>query len=203
MEQIMLAQHRDGSLNHQTTIAMYRFRHEVFHDRLGWDVVSDNGMEHDEFDELDPVYVLAKSDLEVKGCCRLLPTTGAYMLKDTFPQLLYGQVAPQHPDVWELSRFAVATDETAGTGFGLSEMPIEMIRLAILFARENGIRRYVAVASLSLERMLRKFGMDITRFGAPVRIGRVMTVAGTLEVDEMTEFSLFGTFPEDAQKEAA
>ena len=82
-------------------------------------------------------------------------------------------------------------------------MPIEMIRLAILFARENGIRRYVAVASLSLERMLRKFGMDITRFGAPVRIGRVMTVAGTLEVDEMTEFSLFGTFPEDAQKEAA
>lgn len=203
MKRIMLAQHRDGSLNHQTAIAMYRFRHEVFHNRLGWDVVSDNGMEHDEFDELDPVYVLAKSDLEVKGCCRLLPTTGAYMLKDTFPQLLYGQAAPQHPDVWELSRFAVATDETDGTGFGLSEMPIEMIRLAILFARENGIRRYVAVASLSLERMLRKFGMDITRFGAPVRIGRVMTVAGTLEVDEMTEFSLFGTLPEDTQKEAA
>jgi len=44
--------------------------------------------------------------------------------------------------------------------------------------------------------------MNITRFGAPVRIGRVMTVAGTLEVDEMTDFPCSAP-PEDTQKEAA
>lgn len=202
MEQITLAQRRDGSLNHQTTTAMYRLRHDVFHDRLGWDVVSDNGMEHDEFDELDPVYVLAKRDLEVRGCWRLLPTTGPYMLKDTFPQLLHGQPAPQHPDVWELSRFAVATDGTEEAGFGLSSMPIEMIRLAIRFAKENGIRRYVSVTSVAIERMFRKLGVSVTRLAPPIKIGRVLTVACTLEIDEITEFALFGTLPEHAQREA-
>jgi acyl homoserine lactone synthase len=202
MEQIMLAQHRDGSLNHQTTTAMYRLRHNVFHDRLGWDVVSDNGMEHDEFDELDPVYVLAKRDLEIRGCSRLLPTTGSYMLKDIFPQLLHGEAAPQRHDVWELSRFAAATDATEETGFGLSKLPVEMIRLAVRFAKENGIRRYVAVTSVAVERMFKKLGVSVTRFGAPIKIGRVLTVACTLEIDEITEFALFGTLPEHAHREA-
>ena len=44
MRQIMLAQHGDGSLDHQAALGMYRLRHEVFHDRLGWDVNSDNGL---------------------------------------------------------------------------------------------------------------------------------------------------------------
>ena len=202
MQQITLAQRRDGSLNHQTTTAMYRFRHDVFHDRLGWDVVSDNGMEHDEFDELDPVYVLAKRDLEVRGCCRLLPTTGAYMLKDTFPQLLDGQAAPQQPDVWEISRFAVVTGETQSTGFGLGDMPVEVMQIAIRFAKENGISRYVTVTSVALERMFKKLGVNTMRLGAPIKIGRVLTVACTLEVDEITEFALFGTLPEHAQREA-
>jgi len=202
MEQIMLAQHRDGSLNHQTTTAMYRLRHDVFHDRLGWDVVSDNGMEHDEFDELDPVYLLAKKDLEVRGCWRLLPTTGPYMLKDVFPQLLHGEAAPQRHDVWELSRFAVATDAAEEAGFGLSKLPIEMLRLAVRFAKENGIRRYVSVTSVAVERLFKKLGVSATRLGAPIKIGRVLTVACTLEIDEITEFALFGTLPEHAHREA-
>src|SRR5687768_18329785 len=83
----MLAQHGNGSLDQRAVLGMYRLRHEVFHDRLGWEVTTDNGMEHDEFDHADPVYVLAKGDEgEVLGCWRLLPTTGPNMLKDTFPQ---------------------------------------------------------------------------------------------------------------------
>ena len=202
MEQIVLAQRKNGTLNHQTTNAMYRLRHDVFHDRLGWDVNSDNGMEHDEFDEIDPVYVLAKRDLEVRGCWRLLPTTGPYMLKDTFPQLLHGQAAPQHPDVWEVSRFAVVTDECE-SGFGLSEIPIEMLKLAVLFAKENGIRRYVSVVSVAIERMFKKLGISNSRLGSPIKIGRVLTVACTIEIDAITEFALFGTLPEHAEKEAA
>ena len=77
MGQIMLAQHGNGSLDQRAVMGMYRLRHEVFHDRLGWEVTNDNGMEHDEFDHADPVYVLAKGDEdEVLGCWRLLPTTG-------------------------------------------------------------------------------------------------------------------------------
>ena len=119
MGQIMLAQHGNGSLDQRAAMGMYQLRHEVFHDRLGWEVTTDNGMEHDEFDHADPVYVLAKGDEdEVLGCWRLLPTTGPNMLRDTFPQLLHGQRAPQQADVWELSRFAVTVPKYESAGFG-------------------------------------------------------------------------------------
>jgi acyl homoserine lactone synthase len=204
MGQIMLAQHGNGSLDQRATIGMYRLRHEVFHDRLGWEVTNDNGMEHDEFDHANPVYVLAKGDEdEVLGCWRLLPTTGPNMLRDTFPQLLHGQSAPQQTDVWELSRFAVTVPKYESAGFGFSDIPVKMMQTLFLFARHNGIARYVTVTTVAVERLIRKLGVNVSRLGAPIKIGRVLTVACYIEIDAITEFALFGTLPEDAQRIAA
>lgn len=204
MGHIMLMQHGDGSLNHQAAVGMYRLRHQVFHDRLGWDVNSDNGMEHDEFDRANPVYVLVKgADDEVLGCCRLLPTTGPNMLRDVFPQLLHGRPAPQQRDVWELSRFAIDSNKLECGGFGLSDTPIQMIRAAVRFAQSNNIRRYAIVTSVAVERMLYKLGVSLNRLGAPIRIGQVMTVTCALEIDQITEFALFGALPEHAPRMAA
>ena len=89
----------------QTMRRMFRFRHRVFHERLGWEVESRNGLEMDRFDALDPVYMVSENiRKEIDGSWRLLPTTGPYMLKDTFPQLLRGEAAPRDPAVWEISR---------------------------------------------------------------------------------------------------
>lgn len=200
----MLAQHGDGALDNQTALGMYRLRHEVFHDRLGWDVNSDNGMEHDEFDEANPVYVLVKNEgNEVQGCWRLLPTTGPNMLRDTFSELLHGQPAPQQDAVWELSRFAMLSSKLDRSGYGLSNTPIQMIQAAVRFAQKNGIERYVSVTSVAVERMFLKLGISMTRLGAPIKIGRILTVACTLEIDEITEFALFGTLPEHKYRLAA
>lgn len=204
MVQITLAQHGDGSLNRQAEIGMYRLRHEVFHDRLGWDVNSDNGMEHDEFDEANPVYVLAKGEEnEVMGCWRMLPTTGPNMLKDTFPQLLHGQPAPQQSNVWELSRFAVTSDRRDSTNCNFSALPIQMMQSLYKFARHNGIVRYVTVTTVAVEKLISKSGVNVSRLGPPVKIGRVMTVACAIEIDAITEFALFGTLPEHAPRLAA
>lgn len=204
MSEIMVARRGDKGLDQNAVMSMYRLRHAVFHDRLGWEVASDNGMEHDRFDECSPVYVLVKGDDgDIEGCWRLLPTTGPYMLKDVFPELLHGQPAPQQPDVWELSRFAVNTDKAEGAGFGLSGTPLRMIQAAVRFAQHNGIQRYVSVTSVAIERMFRKLGVTVTRLGEPIRIGRVLTVACTLEIDSATEFALFGTLPEYAPRQAA
>ncbi len=200
----MLAQHGNGSLDQRAAMGMYRLRHDVFHDRLGWEVTTDNGMEHDEFDHADPVYVLAKGDEdEVLGCWRLLPTTGPNMLRDTFPQLLHGQPAPQQPDVWELSRFAVMVPKHESSGFGFSDIPLKMMQWIVLFARHNGIKRYVTVTTVAVERLIRKQGINVSRLGTPIKIGRVMTVACSIEMDEITYFALFGTLPEDTQRKAA
>ena len=56
---------------------MFRLRFRMFRERLGWDVDCDDGQEHDGFDALDPLYVLAKEGTSVVGCWRMLPTTGA------------------------------------------------------------------------------------------------------------------------------
>ncbi|MBK8569364.1 MAG: GNAT family N-acetyltransferase [Nitrosomonadales bacterium] len=208
MSSIMLAQHGDGSLNRQAAMGMYRLRHDVFHDRLGWEVTSDNGMEHDEFDRANPVYVLVRGDgdedeNEVLGCWRLLPTTGPNMLKDTFPQLLHGQCAPQQADVWELSRFAVTAPKYESANYGFSAIPMRMMQKLFKFAQLNGIARYVTVTTVAVERLISKTGVNLSRFGPPIKIGRVLTVACSIEIDEITEFALFGTLPEHALRLAA
>src|SRR5690606_14870461 len=65
------------------------------------------GIEQDQFDRPDTVYVIAVSDKgNVIGCARLLPTEKPYLLGEVFPALLNGLEPPASPEVWELSRFA-------------------------------------------------------------------------------------------------
>ncbi|TCS62487.1 acyl-homoserine-lactone synthase [Varunaivibrio sulfuroxidans] len=88
--------------------AMFRQRHRVFKERLGWRVVSRDGREKDDYDDLNPIYLLAFDDCgALIGSARILPSTGRYMLKDTFPQLLDGTPPPVDPQIWEGSRLAV------------------------------------------------------------------------------------------------
>jgi len=204
MSEVMLARQGDGRVNDHLLAGMYRLRHTVFHDRLGWDVASDNGMEYDGFDRFKPVYILVRGDNnEIQGCWRMLPTMGPTMLRDVFPQLLHGQPMPQQTDVWEVSRFAVATTSAESGGFRFSEVSIRMMQKSVRFAQHNGINRYVAVISVALERLSRRIGVNINRFGPPIKIGNVLTVACTIEIDSITEFALFGTLPENASRKVA
>ncbi len=52
------------------------------------------------------------------GSWRLLPTTGPYMLRDVFPQLLHGVAAPAAADTWEISRFAVSKRVIGNSSLG-------------------------------------------------------------------------------------
>ncbi len=170
---------------------MYRLRAKVFKDRMGWDVPILSGMEIDGYDALDPYYMLiTTTDNEVSGCWRLLPTEGPYMLKDTFPELLYGHLAPEGKTVWELSRFAIETDGQAG--FGFAELALESMREIVSFGDHMGIDRYVTVTTTAIERMLRRAGIAITRFGPPMRIGVENAVALNIDLGVQTHTALFG-----------
>jgi len=64
---------------------MHQLRSKVFKDRLGWDVNAEDGLEIDEFDQLNPIYLLSKNDHnDVEGCLRLVPTSQPYMLEKIF-----------------------------------------------------------------------------------------------------------------------
>ncbi|WP_137174348.1 acyl-homoserine-lactone synthase [Massilia sp. HP4] len=164
---------------------MHTLRAKVFRGRLGWEVPVLSGMEIDGYDALEPRYMLMRDGETLRGCWRLLPTEGPYMLKDSFPQLLDGQEAPSDPHIWELSRFAI---ETEGAGsYGFSEMTMESIEAIIRHAHERGLSRYVTVTTTAIERMLRRAGVVTTRIGAPQAVGIETAVALYVEIEPTWE----------------
>lgn len=167
---------------------MFRLRYEVFAERLGWEVQTFDSMERDIYDDLPRVaYVLAKSPSGViDACWRILPTTGSYMLRDTFPELLHGQAAPATEDCWELSRFAVATDRTKTNHAAFGPISIALMAESAVFAKANGITRYVTVTTPVMERMLKYQGLHVHRIGPPIRIGVAAAVACMIEIDDIT-----------------
>ena len=201
MSEIAFGQYSNHTLDANALKRMYILRHAVFHDRLGWDVLSDKGMEYDFFDVLNPTYVLVKGNgAEIQGCSRLLPTIGPYMLKDVFPQLLHGRPAPECPSIWELSRFALSksksnTDQVISS-FGIRETSIRMLQSVVHFAFKNSIKCYVLVTTVAIERLLHKLGLDVCRFGPPLRIGNTMAVACWFDVNSPTESMAFGRSPQ-------
>jgi acyl homoserine lactone synthase len=162
---------------------MHKLRAKVFKDRLGWEVPVLSGMEIDGYDALEPMYMMIREPGPgtLRGCWRLLPTEGPYMLKDSFPALLHGAVAPAHARIWELSRFAIETD--CDSRFGLSQITMESFSEMVLYGRSHGIDRYVTVTTTSLERLVRRAGVAITRLGPPVQIGIEQAVALYIDVD--------------------
>ena len=171
--------------------SMFRLRSMVFADRLGWTVNSIQGRERDRFDELEPVYMIARDSSQPKqalGCWRLLPTSGPNMLRDIFPELLNGARMPCDPRVWEISRFAVATErQERGPTFGFSEIPVAMLRRLFSFSRERGIRAFVGVTSVAIERLTRNLELPMRRYAPACRIGGVRSLAFHLPMDKRAE----------------
>ncbi|WP_322015633.1 acyl-homoserine-lactone synthase [Paraburkholderia sp. J12] len=170
---------------------MYRLRARVFRDRMGWDIPTIAGMEVDGYDALGPHYMLIQETSgRVRGCWRMMPTEGPNMLRDTFAQLLHGETAPAGRQIWELSRFAIESDNEQA--FGFAELTTQAIRSAITFADRMGIQRYVTVTTTPIERMLRRTGMEIARLGAPQRIGVENAVALDIAMSQQTHTAMFG-----------
>lgn len=86
---------------------VYRLRHQVFVDELGWsDLRRDDEREIDQFDTPDAVHHIAVRDGRVVGYQRMLPTTKPHLLSDVFPELCAIE-RPSSLDTYELTRYCV------------------------------------------------------------------------------------------------
>ncbi|AML51449.1 acyl-homoserine-lactone synthase [Falsihalocynthiibacter arcticus] len=99
---------------------MFRDRALQFKNRLGWEVEVDaNGKECDDYDALNPLYVIwENTDGTHGGSMRFLPTTGPTMVNDHFNELSDG-VHIESPLIWECTRFCLAPNAPAGTATAL------------------------------------------------------------------------------------
>lgn len=161
----------------------YRLRARVFQERLNWDVATNEGLEVDAFDKLDPTYILAIDDRQsdVLGCARLLPGTGPMMLSETFPQLIERGAMPTGPHVVESSRFCVDTASLSAASVrsqGVHRVTASMFAGILEWSVANGFSVVATVTDLRLERIFRKTGLPFLRLGEPQWVGITQAVAG-------------------------
>ena len=150
---------------------MGQYRREVFINRLGWKLNTVNGMELDEFDGPDAVYVCSQDDDgNVNGVARLLPTTGPYLMEKVFPQLWAGTEMPCDPKIWELSRFAMvdpAKSERVSIHQASATYASTLLRHVIQAAITNGANSLITVSPVAMERVLHLNGFDVRRASVP------------------------------------
>ena len=108
---------------------MHRDRAAQFRDRLKWDVQVDAvGFERDQYDDLNPLYVIWEMpDGTHGGSMRFLPTSGRTMVHEHFPTLLGGaDIRSDH--IWECTRFCIAKGAGANVAAALMLAGGELIR---------------------------------------------------------------------------
>ena len=106
---IKIVYEEDGAQFPNLMDSMYRHRAAQFRDRLNWEVhVDEDGWERDEYDKLNPLYlVFEQGDGTHGGSMRFLPTTSDTMINDHFTDLT-GGVIIRSPFIWECTRFCLA-----------------------------------------------------------------------------------------------
>jgi len=89
--------------------SMFQDRAAQFSRRLNWDVsVNADGEERDEYDDLNPLYVIwQRADGRHGGSMRFLPTIGRTMVAEHFADLT-GGIHIESPLIWECTRFCLA-----------------------------------------------------------------------------------------------
>jgi len=173
-----------------TEHALAVYRHKIFIERLGWNLPVEHGVERDQFDHPETLYVMTREpDGEVCGCARLLPTTEPYLLSEVFPHLMGGAQVPRSREVWELSRFAAATakpnpevDPALNTRC--------LLAAAVKVAAAHGAMRLITVSPLGIDRLLHRMGVHAHRAGPPMFAEGKPIFACWIEIDEQTTEAL-------------
>jgi N-acyl-L-homoserine lactone synthetase len=152
---------------------LLRYRYRIFVEKLGWNVPTKDGMEFDEFDRDDTVYVTARDPRgRINGCTRLLPTSKPYLLAEVFPQLMNGRALPRRDDVWELSRFAAHSpnlDATVQRNCFLSPAASKLLHYSIEDAARRGAKNLVFVSTAGMEGLMRRDDINVRSVG-PSRV---------------------------------
>ena len=158
---------------HPASEEVQRLRTRIFVDACGWSLSVEDGCERDAHDTHDAVYALLRESGLPRACFRAVRTDGRYLAADVFPGLASVRPYPHRADIWEISRFGVATDATSPDG----DLALGRMTYALMFwfARQVGATSLVAVADLAHERLLRAIGIRTRRYGPPQVVGHDRT----------------------------
>ena len=132
--------------------SMFCDRADQFKTRLNWAVsVDGRGWERDEYDALNPLYVIwENADGTHGGSMRFLPTTGPTMVNDHFSDLIGGG-AIASPAIWECTRFCLSRTAEGRVAAALMLAGGELMR-------KFALKHFVGVFDARMIRIYRMIG---------------------------------------------
>lgn len=139
--------------------SMFRDRAAQFHHRLGWEAIQldDLGLEFDQYDALDPIYVMIEDENgEHCGSGRMMPTTGRTMIAEHFADLT-GGVAIQSPLIWEITRLCVSPRLRPGSALA-RRAPAALLWAGCDLALRSGVEFCVGVFFAPMLRVFKAAG---------------------------------------------
>ncbi len=122
--------------------AAHKLRYQIFVEEMGWDdLARTDNLEIDQFDHNEAIHHLVIRNGELAGYQRMLPTTRPHLLTDVLTDLCEGQ-SPSGPDVFELTRYAVAPAYRDGRR-GVSTVGTELIAGFIEWGQSVGVDKVI------------------------------------------------------------
>jgi N-acyl-L-homoserine lactone synthetase len=155
-------QGRDRNHHRHEADEMFRLRARQFHDRLNWEVKVEDGCEIDEFDHMNPLYLVSidEDSGEIAGGLRFLSTTGPTMMKNVFDRYFDEPFDIETPLVWECTRFAIEPSiaKRRTTPTGLCKTTFELMQGGCEVAMMAGVEQIVGIFDRLMVRIYRRAG---------------------------------------------
>jgi len=144
---------------------VWRFRHEQFVERLGWEACRRaDGREIDQFDGNEAVHLPLIVDGSVVGYSRLLPTSRPHLLSDVYPYLMDGGAWPRGQRIYEWTRCIAEVSDKTICGVPISNILMTGVLEYCLVA---GIQMLVVETHPRLLNLLLTTGWDVMPLAAP------------------------------------
>ena len=147
--------------------SMFRDRALQFRERLNWGAIEldDLGLEFDEYDDLNPVYIIIEDERgEHCASVRLMPTTGRTMLNEHFTGLT-GDSEIRSPLIWEATRLCLSRRREVD-GAILRRAPSALFWATCDLALRSGVEFLVAVYFTHMQRVWKLAGFEPEVLGA-------------------------------------
>jgi acyl-homoserine lactone synthase len=167
-------------------LAHFRLRHEVYVVERNWkDLARLDGLERDQFDNQDAIYILAMDNGKVIGGSRLVPTTRPHLLSEVFPYLASVRGLPRAVDIYEWTRMFVIKSRREGRTMGGQTRG--MVICGVLeHCLGNGITGLTALIEMFWLPLFHSMGWSLTPLGLPELINGEWSIAVKMAINEET-----------------
>jgi acyl-homoserine lactone synthase len=166
---------------------MFRMRHAFYVEGHGWaDLKSKEGLEVDEFDDANAVYLMSIDPFgDVAVAVRLNPTTGPTLL-GKFPDYSDEEL-PKADTIWDISRWIAAPEHRRADNPRWPSNHQRELMIGILeFCLSRGLTHLTMLAELRLAERILSYGWPLRYLGAPRTYegGKGVAVAAEVEVGQ-------------------